>query len=463
MKTLFVIVVAFYYSFLPSQAQTKGIVFQQGTWKEALKKAHDEGKLLFVDTYTTWCGPCKLLERDVFSDAKVGETFNTQFINVRIDAEKGEGIELAKAYRVSAYPTMLFVNSTGQLVHEIIGLIKTDKLIGEGGIALSKRTGSLGLTFKGAQREKSLADWNKEFPLHKNDTSFLYNYIRIRHQNNVLDGNKLLDEYIALLPQKEQHSTKSLLLMSQCLETFDTRAGQVFARYIAEANLLEDQGYSMGRTFGFARATFSKAVAKRDTSILNAYNRIIPVLNKMYAAYTIQDQQDSLALVQANRLRYLKETGDTAAYLRTIPTYVESYLLSLTPERLSQKDNQTLSWFMRPYLTGKEDSTQVPGFADMKRGLHKNRTRAIADQLNTFAADFSAMHAAEGELSPALEWTQQAQQLFYKTDYVLTEANLLKKANRPSEARTVLERGIQDAQKRQVDYQALTTALTSFK
>lgn len=463
MKAILITIVIFYYGLIPSYAQSKGIAFQDGAWKAVLKKASEEGKLIFVDTYTTWCGPCKLLERDVFTDSKVGDQFNRQFINVRIDAEKGEGIELAKVYRVSAYPTMLFINSNGQLIHEIIGLIKTDKLLTESAIALSKKTANSALTFKGSPIEKSLTDWDKEFPLHQRDTSFLYHYIRVRHQNNVLDGSKLLDEYIVLLPEKERHSPKNLLLMSQCLETFDTGAGQVFARYISEANLLEDQGYSMGRTFGFARATFSKAVAKRDTVVLAAYNRIIPVLNKMYASYTIQDRDDSLALIQANRLRYLKETGDTVAYLRLIPTYIQTYLLSQTPARLVEKDNQTLNWFMNPYLSGKEDSTQVPGFADMKRGLYKNRTRGVADQLDAFATDYAKMTAAKDALSKALLWSQQAQLLFYKPAYVLTEADVLKKANRLSEARQVLERGIIDAQKRQANEQELKTTLQSFK
>src|SRR3989339_764670 len=73
-----------------------GIKFETGSWKEVLEKARTEKKLVFIDVYTSWCGPCKLMAKDIFPSKSVGDVFNKNFINYKIDAEKGEGVAIAK-------------------------------------------------------------------------------------------------------------------------------------------------------------------------------------------------------------------------------------------------------------------------------------------------------------------------------------------------------------------------------
>ena len=78
------------------------IQFESSAWTEVLAKAGTQKKLVFVDAYTTWCGPCKLMARTVFVDPEVAGFFNDHFINAKIDMEHGEGPELAKKYQVNA-------------------------------------------------------------------------------------------------------------------------------------------------------------------------------------------------------------------------------------------------------------------------------------------------------------------------------------------------------------------------
>ncbi|MDT8410880.1 MAG: thioredoxin fold domain-containing protein [Vicingaceae bacterium] len=104
----------------------EGIQFYKGAWQEALEKAEKENKIIFLDVYATWCGPCKKLKAYTFSDATVGSFYNNNFINVAVDGEKGEGIELAKKYSVRAYPTLLFINSSGEIVHRTAGYHKAN-------------------------------------------------------------------------------------------------------------------------------------------------------------------------------------------------------------------------------------------------------------------------------------------------------------------------------------------------
>ena len=118
MKKYILIIFAFIYA-INLSAQNAGINFLHGTtWAEAVAKAKAENKLIFIDFYTQWCGPCMNMAQTVFSLPTVGYYYNNTFINLKIDAEEGEGITLAKKYAVRSYPTYAFVDpATEEIVH----------------------------------------------------------------------------------------------------------------------------------------------------------------------------------------------------------------------------------------------------------------------------------------------------------------------------------------------------------
>lgn len=99
--------------------------FATGSLADALKTAQKEKKYVFLDVYTTWCGPCKFMTATIFPDQAVGELMNAKFVNIKIDAEKGEGIDVAKTYAVKGYPTMLILDSKGKELARIVGSSRT--------------------------------------------------------------------------------------------------------------------------------------------------------------------------------------------------------------------------------------------------------------------------------------------------------------------------------------------------
>jgi thioredoxin 1 len=109
-----------------------GIDFHQGTWQQVLEQAKKENKLVFLDLYASWCGPCKVLKSKTFPDTYVGQFFNANFINYAVDAEKGVGVELAKQYNITGYPTLLFVDGNGNLVVKTMGYHTPEQLIDVG-------------------------------------------------------------------------------------------------------------------------------------------------------------------------------------------------------------------------------------------------------------------------------------------------------------------------------------------
>lgn len=110
---------------LATFAQDKGVKFTPGTLTEIKAAAQKADKLIFVDVYTTWCGPCKFLSSDIFPKEEVGTYMNANFINAKFDAENGEGIEVAKSFAVKGYPTMLILNADGKEVGRIVGAERT--------------------------------------------------------------------------------------------------------------------------------------------------------------------------------------------------------------------------------------------------------------------------------------------------------------------------------------------------
>ncbi|KPE49172.1 thioredoxin family protein [Chryseobacterium indologenes] len=102
----------------------EAIQFQELPFKDIIAKAKKEKKLVFIDAYAAWCGPCKMMEKNVFTQKSVGDYYNANFINARFDMEKGEGREIAAKFGVRSYPTYLFLNGEGELVSQNSGYME---------------------------------------------------------------------------------------------------------------------------------------------------------------------------------------------------------------------------------------------------------------------------------------------------------------------------------------------------
>ena len=133
-----------------------GVNFEHLSFKEALDKARTENKLVFVDCYTSWCGPCRNMTEHIFPQKKVGDYFNSKFICVKYDMEKGEGPELGKRFGVRAYPTFLVLRADGTLIHKLVGGRDADGIIRgvEEAFDASKASGAMEASYQAGERSK---------------------------------------------------------------------------------------------------------------------------------------------------------------------------------------------------------------------------------------------------------------------------------------------------------------------
>lgn len=126
-------------------SHAQGIAFEHSSWQQVLAKARAERKLVFVDAYTTWCGPCKMMTAKTFTDSAVAAQYNAQFVNVKMDMEAGEGPLLAQRYAVQYFPTLLFVNADGVVAHKAVGYHGPAEFVALGRLAADTNANLLAL------------------------------------------------------------------------------------------------------------------------------------------------------------------------------------------------------------------------------------------------------------------------------------------------------------------------------
>jgi thioredoxin-related protein len=148
-KLIAVVVIIGMCLFAVGQTPEKGIRFEHSTtWQAVLAKAKRENKYIFVDAYTTWCGPCKVMAKNIFPQEEVGKFFNANFINlkVQLDTTAKDNFEvklwykdahdIMVNYQVRVFPTYLFIAPNGLLAHRAVGASDAATFIQKGKNAL---------------------------------------------------------------------------------------------------------------------------------------------------------------------------------------------------------------------------------------------------------------------------------------------------------------------------------------
>ncbi len=192
----------------------ESIAFEDTSFQEVLAKAKKENKLVFMDAYAAWCGPCKLMEKNVFPQTNVKDFYNKTFINSRFDMEKGEGRDIAKKYGVYSYPTYLFLNGDGDLVFKSMGYQEAEQFINLGKRVVDPAGADMDLK---AKFEKGNAD-----------PDFLFDLIAQYYQTDPTFAKKVSERYFAT-KKDLNFSKEELMMLVYFLKSTDDINYKVFA------------------------------------------------------------------------------------------------------------------------------------------------------------------------------------------------------------------------------------------
>ncbi len=212
--------------FFPQQ----NIKFEDSDFATILTKAKTEKKLIFLDAYTSWCGPCKLMERNVFTDTNVAEYYNKNFINAHFDMEKGEGPSLAAKYGIRSYPTLLFLNGEGEIVGKELGYIKTEEF--------------LELGRKNNNPQFVNTNLKEEFLKGKLDQSALLNFINLYASKDPILAKQASEKYFANKKDKTFTGEEVNALLNFTQSVDDTNYKIFTANKAAIVELLTEKNYT---------------------------------------------------------------------------------------------------------------------------------------------------------------------------------------------------------------------------
>ena len=279
-----------------------GVAFNDNptAWEPVLAEAKAQNKIIFVDGYTTWCGPCKMMDRKTFSDEMVGRLFNERFVNVKLDMEKGIGKTIADRYRVEAYPTFLFLNAEGEVLHRVAGYHDPNEF--------------LGVARKALDPMYNIAAYERRFEQGDRDTSFLLEYLKMSY--NAADGKHgpIAEAYLATQP--DWNTPDNL----QMVYTFGTDIESPLFKYVSDNRTLFYPIYGESEVDKHISETIYANIYYGDTK---------PTLDQVEGIYQ-RYFPDRAGVLYANyKMSYYRQLGDREGYAKAAVERFEKYDASL--------------------------------------------------------------------------------------------------------------------------------------
>lgn len=280
--------------FFPTlSVQAEGIDFFQGTWAEALEEAEKQDKIIFVDAYAVWCGPCKKMSKEVFTDDRVGDFYNKNFVNVKMDMERGEGLEFRKKYPVSAFPTLFYIDYTnGEIVLQTKGARNVDGFIDLGKSALGKidRTHLYAEAYEQGDRSPEL----------------MLNYIKALNRAGK-SSLKVANDY--LRDQNNLSTPQNLKILLEATTEADSRIFGLLEEHKAEVVAVTGENEVAERILDACRATARKAVEFESRDLLEEAIDKLKKHDREKAKIFAMQQEMAFTLAMDQGEEYLDAAG----------------------------------------------------------------------------------------------------------------------------------------------------------
>jgi thiol-disulfide isomerase/thioredoxin len=400
---------------LPLVCASQGIKFEEGSWSEVLALAKQTGKPVFVDVYASWCGPCKTMSRDIFPLKSVGDVYNAQFVCYQIDAEKGEGIEVAKKYNVTAYPTYIFVKADGTLFSRALGSMDAASFI-----EVSKKA------LLDVNDPKPLPVWDAEYPQKKKDPVFLLNYLT-KKSSLGLPVNSLFDEYLQAIPAAERMSNNVVNLYKREGEKLKV------ADY-AFQHLLKNRTSYLSSLYETVDGYLQEAVLNTVKEAARSKDQVL--LNTAIATFDQLPYSGTLQSKDVLYMEYYRRTKENDSYLKYATLHCNNNLMKVDPSPASMKsrsEQQVLDRIKEVgYDLAQVDKNQLEA---LKRSMESYERERISSGLNSAAWTVFETVSDATALQDALRWSDRSLQFAPKNvSFMDTKANILYKLGRKEEA-----------------------------
>ncbi len=291
-----IILISFLFS---TQSIGQGIDFFHGTWDEAMEMAKQDGKVIFVDAYTTWCGPCKRMARNTFPDPKVGEFFNANFVNMKIDMEKPTGRKFQQKYPVQAFPTLYWIGPDGETVHRQKGAQDAVNFLKLGKHVVSKVDFS--------------KDFAEEYESGNREPQLIYDYVKALNKSNKSSA-AIANEYIR--SQDDLSTDFNLNFIFEAVTEADSRIFDLLVANKSAIVALNSKDAVDEKILKAADATVKKAVEFEAEGLLDeAKSKVKANVPKKYAGFALESD-----------LYFHKAQGNSDQYRKCCKEYAKKQI-----------------------------------------------------------------------------------------------------------------------------------------
>jgi len=247
------------------------INFIDNDWQKARTEAKQQGKYLFVDAYTDWCGWCKVMVKQTFSQDEVAQFMNKSFVPLKLEMEHNYGKNIAMKYGVSVFPSYLIFNPDGKLVYRMAGYMEAKAFIEKLQLALDPAkqesypgvSDKIDLDFPDFYVKAFNENGKREFP----DSVTLLNYLNNQQDLYTEVNYSVIEHFAHSLPPKYQlyfldHQDKYASLYSR--DAVDEVVGS-FASQKISAAVKDSSEAELNNALAFIDAYYKSAKDKEDT------------------------------------------------------------------------------------------------------------------------------------------------------------------------------------------------------
>jgi thiol-disulfide isomerase/thioredoxin len=429
-----------------NQTFSQGISFRQDDWQNVLAQAKAQKKLIFVDIYTAWCGPCKEMDKKTFTEASVGDKFNARFINYKVDAEKGFGITLAKRYNVTSYPTCLFVDPSENLIYKQEGLLRAPDLVKEADMVLNNQANA-----------KPLYALDKLYENGRRDSEFLNEYIAVRSLYSNIDNRDLVEEYVKSLTPIQYSADKTLRIVVNNGFRIDGKAFDLLLKFREKAESLFEGGIEK------VNRSFSSSINEVFSDALKTKNQTL--FDKALAANLKALPNTADRVNDKNKLAFYLATKDVNKFTDAAEQYLDQYVMFVQIESIRKQDLWEYEKIMQNYKLGIRDSVGAGAamYQNLKVNAKNTMARLTSAELNEVVKAFYDQVEDRAKLTKATEWAKRSLELVESPDAYHSYAQLMLKLGDKQSAMDIEQKAYDVALREKLDTQKFTAALEKMR
>ena len=378
---------------LLTKAQETGIHFEHGaSWEQIKAKAKAENKFIFMDCYTTWCVPCQNMSANIFPLEEVGDFMNGKFISVKVQLDMfygdneevrswyADGHKIEQKYSVKAYPTYLFFDPNGEIVHRAVGSCSAMLFISRAKKALDSETQYYTLLNKYKSGQKDSAFLRKvmlsaEDAYEKEEAQKLLAKFLEINKDNIYTKDNLQ----AIRNLTTHSSDKGFRIMMEHADKVDVVLGKSTAEQQV-ANIIIGEEIAKTKP----ELPYKKPNWLTMSAIIDQY---YPTLSPKAVAIT--------------KLKWYEYAKDWINYQIAVDEYVKQFSSDLSLPELNQ-----YAWTIFLHINDTTSLQEALGWSS--KCCKDNESSIINNDLATYMDTYANLLYKLGQKEEALSWEQKA-------------------------------------------------------